>query len=311
MPEQESATDILLVPSPYARGRATPERPQAFFDASHRLHEDVWIQKPTPDLIELVAKACTAPGHNFSPIRQYGFPYAFARHNAPLADPYLFDPDSRLLAAVALSRLVYPTSVGFGYAARIIRREGSEPVIVAAHITGLNRHAFVLDDTLDWLIPSDIDPLSELIAAYHARPRPKRVSSALWHREFAARAHYVDQRLPALVTGLEALVHINGERDPKSGRYAGSTRVFRQRCSQLGSQLSVPATSEADLQEIYELRSGVVHGQGFAGLDPRTLAQITTAERLLSAALRRAILDPQFSVQFDSDANIQSSLPLS
>src|SRR5262249_24076185 len=126
------------------------------------------------------------------------------------------------------SRIVHPTAAGFTSAARILDRPGGSAQIIPASHSTLNPAAFVIAPNENWLIPADLPDLRDLLRALHADLLPRRLESALWHHEAAARHSFIDLRWPLLTTSLEALVRIKDERLP-SGRFAGSTKVFVDR----------------------------------------------------------------------------------
>lgn len=308
----ERATDVLLVATRYYQETSDSPRRVEPFESAHLLAPDLWLGPVDLDLCDAIATACTPPGENFHPVRNFGFPYGFVRTGAPTEpNPLHFDSDARIAVAVQLSRLVHPTSIDFRFAARL--REWTNPhrMIVPARVVALNPHAFVLVENADWLIPDDVDAIRALIAAYSAKRPPRRVLAALFHHENAARTHFIDARWPILVTGIESLVRIRDEKDPRnSAQFAGSTRVFVRRVEQLARELGVPGVSEADLREVYGLRSELVHGLGSSHLDPRIQRGIALTEELLRAVLRKAVLDPTFAARFESDAALSTTLPL-
>jgi hypothetical protein len=127
----------------------------------------------------------------------------------------------------------------------------------------------------------------------------------------AARNYYVDVRWPLLVTGLEALVHIADERDPRnSTRYAGSTRVFVDRLLALGRADPKLGVGEVELREVYDRRSTLVHGQGFGQLNARNKDLYRTTESLLRGVLKKCVLEPTFADTFRSDDALRSAYPL-
>jgi hypothetical protein len=306
-------TDVVLVPSPYAHGGGGPGRPIVYFEDSYRIAEDVWLANFDIDFANGIMDACEPRGENFEPRRQYGAPYGLVRVSVPDVPGHTlhFDHDSRLLTCVALSRLVHPTSIGFAYSARIIERNDGSRQVVPHTPHDLNARAFVIDPDQDWLVPADVPEIRQLLQAYVGSARPQRVSSALWHFEIAARTYYFDIRWPLHVTGLEALVHVAGERDPKNQRrYAGSTQVFVNRLLAIGRSKPNLAVAEDVLRDIYDRRSTLAHGQSFGQLDSSTKQLIRTTEQLLRGVLKECLLDAQFASTFANDGAVQSTYPL-
>lgn len=307
-------TDVVLMPNPYADAGSKPGRPLVYFDGSLRITEDIWLADFDSEFATAILDACGQIGENFKPIRQYGAPYGFVRVSAPYTqqEGLQFDHDGRLLSCVALSRLVHPTSLGFQYSARIRQWKNGHRQIVPHTPHDVNAYAFVTDIDRNWLIPDDAPVLSQLFTAYFSSKPPQRVLAALWNHETVARNHYIDVRWPLLVTGLEALVHLAGERDLRNPvKYAGSTRVFVQRLVAIGKHQPALAVPEDVLRDIYDRRSTLAHGQSFGALDPATKILYRATEDLLRGILRIAILNSTFASTFASDAAVQSNYPLS
>jgi hypothetical protein len=305
-----SAEDIVIVTSPYPLGDEAPLREIVLFAGCYQIADDVWLGDINSELTEAVMDACDPRYENFSPRRQYGSAYALIRLRAPAPDSLQFDPDKLLGAIAALSRLVHPTSIGFSYAARVRYPEYGGRQIIPGAPSNLNPHAFVSEELSDWLVPADVPALVDLVNSYQRKNAPQRVRSALWNHESAFRNYFLENRWAMIVTGIESLVHVRDEKDPRNGRPAGSTRVFAQRGSQLATILGIPGLGDAELRRSYAMRSEIVHGGGVptAGAAEKTLYE--TTERLLSACIARALLDEEFAAQFQSDESVQSALPL-
>lgn len=305
-----SHSDVVLATSQYVYADGNTQRPQDYFPASIQIHEDLWIG-PFGELTERVMDACELRGEQYSPIRQFGSPYAIWREGAPEDDQSdaLFDPDLRLRTCVTLTRLVHPTSIGYEYAARV-SRGSNESVRIAPYDPGdLPKHAFVLETNENWLIPSDVPQIQLLVQEFSENALPSRVARALWYFETAMRTLHADVRWPLVTTALEALVHIEGER-LDNGRYAGSTKVFVDRLLGLGKMDKQFGVSEQDLRDMYTERSGPVHGQPLGQLQGRRRDLYKKKEDLLRGILQRSILDASFAATFADDATIQQALPL-
>jgi len=123
----------------------------------------------------------------------------------------------------------------------------------------LNDSAFVIAPNENWLIPDDLPMLHDLLDALYARLLPRRIESALWHHEVAARQFFVDLRWPLLITSLEALIRIKDERR-QTGQFAGSTQVFVDRLLAIGQMDATLSATEAELRQMYTQRSLVAHG---------------------------------------------------
>ncbi len=138
--------DVVLVRTPYPDANAAESRPLIYFDECLALTDDILLGPVDGDLAGRIADACYPRGENFEPTRVYGFPYAFIHDPAAVSDNELaFDPKNRLFAAVALSRLVHPTSVGFEQSARLRPLPDGTQQIIATRQHHLNPAAFVID----------------------------------------------------------------------------------------------------------------------------------------------------------------------
>lgn len=308
---EPTATDYVLVTNAYAEKDAESTRPVVKFSPPSQIDGDLWIAQIDRTLCERILDACDPAGENFKPVRQFGCSYAFYRNNAPAGGDQVFhfDPDDSLYHCVALSRIVHPTAVGFESAARVRQwPNGTRQIIPASHST-LNASAFVIAPYENWLIPDDMPVLRGLLKALHAGPLPKRIATALWHHEAAARHFFIDLRWPLLTTCLEALVRIRDEKLP-SGQFAGSTKVFVDRLLAIGNLDATLAVSETDLRGMYAQRSLLAHGLGFGSLDETSKALYRAQERLVRGIIRKALLDSTFWNIFVSDANVAAQLPL-
>jgi hypothetical protein len=308
---EPQVTDYVLVTNAYAEHDARSTRPIVWFDPPRQIEGDTWIGQVDQDLASALLDACDSKGENWHAYRQYGCSYALYRTNAPAPPGHEvhFDHDSLLYTCVALSRLVHPTSVGFGYAARVrVWRNGARQVIPTSHVH-LSPHAFVTDPNENWLLPADIPLLAQLVKAVRQRPPTGRLAAAMWHHEALSRHYYIDLRWPLLTAALEALVKIPNERLP-NGRFAGSTKVFVDRLLAIGAMDASLAISESDLEAIYEQRSLLAHGLPFGNLDPRRKQLYRAQERLARGIIRKALLEPGFRVTFDSDLALATALPL-
>jgi hypothetical protein len=307
---REHAVDVVLVVSQYHRRTATTTRAERYFEASYELAENLWLARIEAGLCDAIANACTPTGENHHPTRNYGFPYAFVRTEAPIApNPMHFDSDARIGVAIQLSRLVHPTSASFQYAARLQLWDNHRK-IVPANVVSMNRHAFVLDEASDWLVPDDVPALRDIIGAYYRSKPCRRILAALFHHEYAARCHFIDARMPHLITALEALIRIKDERDGRSGRYAGSTQVFVRRIGLLAAKLGMVGVTDSVLREVYGLRSEMVHGLGISHLTATVRERIVLAEGILRDVLKRGVLDPAFAAMFIDETTVAAALPL-
>jgi hypothetical protein len=302
-------TDYVLVVGAYDRKTENSTRPIIEFNPPRQIDKHVWIGQIPHAFCEAVLDACEPPGENFTLVRQVGCSYAFYRPNAPGSS---FDSDHKLFHCVALSRIVHPTSVGFAAAARVREYASGVREIIPfgrGASTSLNPSAFVMTPGDDWLIPDDLLVLGQLLDSLHAAPVSRRLEAALFHHEAVARHYYIDFRWPLLTVCLEALARIKDEKQP-SGRWAGSTRVFVDRLLAIGKLDETLAVGEAELAEMYDRRSLLLHGLACGDLGERDRALYMAQEKLARGILRKIFLEPDFRDVFASDERIASRLPL-
>lgn len=306
-------TDFVLMADPYGNAGATHSRLLVKFRRARRIHNDLWIGPVNRNLTKAIMKACMLRGENFRPVLQFWCPYGFIRKYAPTDSNNLqFDPDRILQQCVALSRLVHPTSIGYQFAARVIKRPGSRRKIVPFDPYTFNKRASVIDVNENWLNPDDILLLRKLITCFEKlKDRlSNRIKTAMWYYEYLSKTHFMDIRWTLLITALESLIKIADEKNSNTKKYVGSTKVFVDRLTALARFDSSLSVTRGDLGKIYNERSNLVHGLGVASLDPVKRALYRKAETLIRNILQKAILDATFASIFDSDASIKRNLPL-
>jgi hypothetical protein len=239
--------ELVLTDSQTAFSSATDV---ALFVGQYRLRNGQWLPKhcdlpveivpgltigPLGDDAEHILDACETRGENKSrAYRQYGSLYAFVRKDAPISEHSrrIWDPDRRLATALQLSRIAKPTTIGYEYAARILKEPGKKRQLLPADIRGAGALAFILDPSTDGLRDADIRLLRKLMIYFNPAQLPPRVKAALWMHEYLHWTHPIQMRWPLLVTALESFVHID-ERSKAGGRKGGwkSTEQFVNRFS--------------------------------------------------------------------------------
>jgi hypothetical protein len=148
---------------------------------------DVFIERLDAAVARKLSEQCSAGAVSSQVAQRYSFVRVFARGN----DPRDFDEDQRLQIAIALSRLIRPTSVGLEESAQVWgpMNDASALVIRPGPITGPASEAYVADRArAGWLTPADGQALRPLLDAFLARGTPDRIMRGLWHHENAARA---------------------------------------------------------------------------------------------------------------------------
>ena len=265
------------------------------------------VEKLGGDLERLVMDACTQRGHFFVPAMQYGCQYALTLdHPLSAASEWAWDPDGRLAAALALSRLVRDNAYSTEYAARVVAfADGQHQVI--PFDGGESRQAYRMHDTRDWLDADDAAALAALIAAYESAGDDlvPRMRGALWRAEHVAREHYLDVVVPGLVAALEGLI---------SSNHRQVTRQMVNRIPALAAELGVTGVSKRLVRKIYAARSQGAHGADieFLKASPQSdvIRQVALMQAVLRATVRRGIEDPAFRAVFSGEQTIRTRWPV-
>jgi hypothetical protein len=239
-----------------------------------------------------------------APVRQFAHMYGYVRELHPQTSLVRWDEDHRLSRLVAISRLIYPTSVGFRYAARVSQNDDSLR-IVPAEIHGLAPDTFLSPNhRRDWLSQAEAKFAVELDAQTEPLTQPafpRRVSRALWYYDYALKTYYADLRWTLIATALEALIH--------TGK-SGSTKHFIRRVPALAADVGAPSLTSDECEDAYDYRSRLSHGDGF--LSDMPAADITLYDKLeetLRLAILKAFTEPSFATIFLDDSKIASRWP--
>jgi len=227
--------------------------------------------------------------------------YTFVRERE--SDDGVWDADGRLRLAIALSRLIHPTSVGLEQSAVLTGRITDDPAritVIPGPVSGPAAAAYITDaDQRNWLTEEDATQLRELLVAYDARQLPPRVRRALWFHEFAACTLDGAVRWALFVTGIESLINVAFDKIAKQ---------FTVRSVGLANECKVPF-SKRQATRTYSMRSRVDHGSA-TSLPGDELDLLVATEHVLRAAIRRAILDGLFADLFLHDATIEQRWPV-
>lgn len=255
--------------------------------------------------MSLILEACDPPGVNLGDGIDLRAPlYAFVRYDAPRDPMHAWDQDERLQLCIALSRLIRPTSLSFGYSVRLIGSLDSDRYeLIPGPVRGFGAQAWTAIPEHDWLSLDDFEQLRELMAVFGENPlTPKsRLSRALWYFEYASRTELIDVRWPLIATAVETVLST----DPSK-----ATRHFTRRISMLAAYLGLPAITQSDASRMWGLRSALVHGAKHGGLGPDDFALYRRMEEVLRATLRRAIEDAAFRAMFDTSASLDAAFPV-
>jgi hypothetical protein len=248
-----------------------------------------------------IMTACEPRGENFSPVRQYGQRYTFARRNAPGPAGH-WDPDGALYACVALSRLVRANAADSQYAARIEEADGSAREVQP--VDGGFRTWVAREDQRPWLDAADVAGLTVLHESYLAVQGQlnDRVSNALWFCDYGFRIQYVDMAIPHYVTCLEALLNTDDR---------GSGRQFYERVPQLAAAVGV-GLDEAFCKATWKQRSKAAHGARVKLSDDSGAAEdLDRLQAVARLSVRRSIEDPAFHDYFANRATVRTRFPVS
>jgi hypothetical protein len=212
------------------------------------------IDRLSDEDAELVMNACSARGHYFVPVRQFGQRYSFVRE-VSLEEweksPFAWDTDGVIWDALSLSRLIRDNGYSTQYAARIVDYEDGEQMVVYT-LGAESKHIYRLRQNAEWLDVSEGEELRKLLSDYWAieDDLPRRVSRAMWRTEYSSSLKWADVMLPTLVGGLEALLKIERHNAGKQ---------FATRVPALGRELGNEISSEL-CDRLYDARSAWVHG---------------------------------------------------
>ncbi len=299
---KKEVTDVMLA----VAARSGAPLPRHYREAI-QLDDDLWIG-PRADRSAII-EAVQQRGLNTPlPIRQYASQYAFWRTNAQVdvASLRRFDPDYRLGTCVQLARVIRPTSVAYQFAARVVREMGRRRQIIPSGVLGSAAQAFVVDEDANWFRDEDAAALSELLHQFQPERLPARVRKALFYHEHVTRTPLIDIRWPLCITALEVLVHTE---EPRSGRM-GSTVQFVTRLFRLTQFVSSLGWTARDLETIYALRSGLVHGigQGADALRPEARRLYMLAEYGLRRIIRSAIARREIAEIFQTATTVRTFL---
>lgn len=285
---------------------------------SFDLGNEARIERLSDADYELMMAACWPRGHFFHAVPQWGQRYAVIRDvdlAAYEAKPYSWDTDQRLSAVLALSRLVRDTVHCSEVAGRIVDHEDGEQQIIPLY--GFeSRLAYRYGRERDWLDDADAAELRDLLAAFLAvEPNwPSRVRRGIRNCERASQTPFLSESQPRLVTALEALLNTHN---------ASVSKQFRDRVHALAGEVGVDGVSGRLLDRMYDFRSKAYHGDEIHLLsgDPEAqeeiaeqhrqmVAESALLQRVVRAAVRKAIEDSDFRGLFESDDTVRQRWPV-
>lgn len=273
-------------------------------DGTIQLSHDLFIQKLDSKTLNVVLDFRIPTGYGvMKPVRQDSYFYAFVRQLPGPANIHEWDTDQRLQTAIALSRLIHPTSISFRHAARVeYQADGTLKCAYPAWLTGVDPDSWLAHehDYRDWLIEDEMNQLKALLAGSPLSALPIRLSRALWYHEYASRSYYGEIRWITVCVALESMLH--------TFRYH-STKQFVERVSPMSAILGVPLTAP-EAETAYEMRSHLSHGDATGKLSEADEEVYLKLERVLRAALKEAIVNPTFAAIFTDDNTVRSQWPI-
>lgn len=235
-----------------------PPMPPERFDVA----DDLYIGKIDNKAMQIVRGFGDPRGYKIeAPHPQWGYFYAFVRIVQEPAEMHRWDTDHRLQTAVALSRLVRPTSISYRHAGRVrYNDDGTVRHAFPAWLRGVDPDPWLPEQPhyRDWLIEEEMVELKSLFQSMSALPLPVRVSRAFFYHEYSARMYYGEIRWVLVCTALESLLNT----DPyKSGAQ------FRGRVPLIASSVHA-AMTEDEAAKAWSMRSQLSHGGATGKLTP-------------------------------------------
>jgi hypothetical protein len=277
------------------------------------------LERLDQQLGEAILNACSARGHYFVPVRQFGQMYSLLWEvdtSELEAQRWNWDTEGVIQDATAISRLVLDNGYSTEYSARVFDHANGEQQIMPALS---RRPAYRVRRARDWLTHAEAGVFKELLSEFWAvrDALPERVAHALWHVEYAASVRWLDVIAPLLVVAFEALINTSKQL---------VTRQFQERVPAVTEEVGVPL-SQTLCEKMYDARSRWVHGGRVplyrpprGGADrwegPSDAEQRAAVERIaktqdsLRAVLRRCIEDAEFRAIFTSEESIKSRWPV-
>jgi hypothetical protein len=299
-----SSTDYaVIVQSRNGDPRGEPD--PAGWNAPIAVGPFVTLERIPHDDAEEFVHACSATGAGFEPVRQSGQLYSFVRRDAPEGQTvWHWDPDEAVQLAIAFSRFVRDNSHCTEIGVRTVAgwangRRQVAPLDIEARAFAYR----VITPGRDYLDDTDAREVDTLLRRYYdvREELPERIRHALWLAEYMTRTPYILIAFIYVVSALEALLNTSSDR---------ASAQFVKRMRALGGELEIDI-SGTKANKIYELRSHAVHGVRVdwvaGGLESDLLL---LSQRVLRAAIRRAIEQPAFAALFDDDSAIDIRWPI-
>lgn len=265
-----------------------------------QITNDIRIERLNSELANKIVAACEPPSLLESHIRDRHL-YAWIRE-VPNKGEATNDGLNPLAGAVALSRLVRPTTTGFRYLVFLSGQLSQPHGIRALRFTGVSPDVLLGPPSEpDWLSDADITEVKRLMVWLH-KPMPQRIHRAYWNHEYALHLFELDIRWQLIVGGFEALVKTSNNH---------STHQFTSRVERLAVYFDVPLEKDV-LEKAYEIRSSLAHGEHFLHGLTATLPNneqyklYENLESLLRKTIKECLLNESFLAHFTSKENFHA-----
>ena len=268
------------------------------------LRNDIWIERLDTELVKRIMRACEPADYGIERTVTDRHLYAWVRV-APDIEVTQFDGIYKLVEAIALSRLVHPTSTSFRYSAWVSDLAPDPKLIRAVPFHGISPDILLAPNSRDWLSQAEGAETKRLMD-WLVLPMCDRVRRAFWNHEYAMRLYELDLRYPMIVGAFEALTNTNVRKD--AGEFVHRTGCF-------ADQFDVPLT-EDELKRAYRIRSKLVHAESFLYSLADTVPLVDQPvlylklERLLRLTLKECFLNEAFYERFANTNSIRQHWPL-
>ena len=268
------------------------------------LTTDIWIERLDTKLAKKIIRACEPTPYGINVADDDHHLYAWVRP-VPSNESKRYEGLQLLLATIALSRLVHPTTTGVRYCALVSDLSPDAAWIQPIPIIGVSPDVVTGPNARDWLTESEGLEVRSLMV-WMSKYMHKRVHRAYWNHEYSLRTHELDIRWPLVVGGFEALLSTDDK---------DATWQFTDRVSQLASEFNIGLTEE-ELKKIYKVRSRLVHGDSFLFALESTVPAVDQPvlyqklEDLLRLAIRRCLVDGAFHDCFKDRGTVKARWPL-
>jgi hypothetical protein len=269
------------------------------------LTNDIWIERLDEQLAKNVQRACEPANYNVKTVSHDRHIYAFVRR-VPEFETRNYEGLEALLGVIGLSRVIHPTSTGTRYCAKIFGLPLRDYLIQAIQYRGVSPDVFLEEGVRDWLSVKNGQELLSLRPWISNKPMLERVHRAYWNHDFALHSYYLDARWVLVVSGLEALINVDEDKNALQ---------FRVRVGALANELKVHLT-DSELRIAWKLRSKLAHAKGFLFGLGNVLPQSDhkklygKLELLLRLVLKRCLLDEGFCSRLRNNTTVRKNWPL-